>query len=64
MPIISSTYWNLAYGMKPEQVEADSEGIFTMENLGRNMAYFLKCIEAGKIQDVKRPALRFLENRI
>lgn len=59
MPIISSTYWNLAYGMKPEQVEADFEGIFTMENLGRNMAYFLKCIEAGKIQNVKRPALRF-----
>lgn len=26
-----------------------------MENLGRNMAYFLKCIEAGKMQGVERP---------
>lgn len=58
MPIISSTYWNLAYGMKPEQIEADAEGIFTMENLGRNMAYFLKCMEAGKMQGVQRPAVR------
>ena len=57
MPIISSTYWNLVYGMKPEQIEADAEGIFTIENLGRNMAYFLNCIEAGKRQGVKQPAV-------
>ena len=57
MPIVSSTYWNLAYGMKPEQIEADAEGIYTMENLGCNMAYFLKCIEAGKAQGVKRPVM-------
>lgn len=56
MLIISSIYWNLAYGMKPEQIEADAEGIYTMKNLGRNMAYFLKCIEAGKAQSVERPA--------
>lgn len=55
MPIISSTYWNLAYGMKPEQIEADAEGIYTMENLGRNMAYFLKCLEVGKAQGIVRP---------
>lgn len=56
MPIISSTYWNLAYGMKPEQIEADAEGICTMKNLGRNMAYFLKCMEAGKKQGIENPA--------
>lgn len=56
MPVVSSTYWNLAYGMRPEQIEADAEGLTTLENLGRNMAYFLKCIEAGKAQGVERPA--------
>lgn len=50
MPIISSTYWNLAYGMQPEEIEADAEGIYTLENLGRNMAWFLRCIEAGRAQ--------------
>ncbi|MCD8013200.1 MAG: flavodoxin family protein [Lachnospiraceae bacterium] len=56
MPIISSTYWNLAYGMKPDQIEKDAEGIYTMENLGRNMAYFLKCVDAGKRQGVPLPS--------
>lgn len=41
--------------MKPEQIEIDTEGIYTMENLGRNMAYFLKCMEAGKAQGVEYP---------
>ena len=61
MPIISSTYWNLAYGMKPEQIEADAEGIYTMENLGRNMAYFLKCLEVGNVSDFKYIFKRMFE---
>ncbi len=56
MPIISSVYWNLAYGMKPEQIEEDKEGLHTFEVLGRNMAYFLKCMEAGKKLGVERPS--------
>ena len=56
MPIVSSTYWNLAYGMKPEQIEADAEGVFTMENLGRNMAWLLKCIEAGAAHGIRKPS--------
>ena len=55
MPIISSVYWNHAYGMKPEEIEGDKEGIFTLETLGRNMAYFLKCMEAGRNAKVPKP---------
>ncbi|MBP3790931.1 MAG: flavodoxin family protein [Methanobrevibacter sp.] len=48
MPIISSFYWNMVHGNTPEEVEQDLEGLATMRQLGRNMAFFLKCIEAGK----------------
>lgn len=48
MPIISSYYWNMVHGNTPEEVMQDEEGISTMRQLGRNMAYFLKCIEAGR----------------
>lgn len=48
MPVVSSTYWNLAYGRLPEEVESDGEGMHTMRQLGHNMAWLLKCIEAGR----------------
>ena len=47
MPIITSYYWNMVHGNTPEEVLQDEEGIGTMRQLGRNMAFFLKCIEAG-----------------
>lgn len=47
MPIISSTYWNAVHGNTPEEVLKDEEGLFVMRQLGRNMAFFLKCIKAG-----------------
>lgn len=56
MPIVSSVYWNFAYGMKPEQIEADQEGLFTLETLGNNMAWLLKCINAGAMQEIKESA--------
>lgn len=48
MPVVSSTYWNMAHGVAPEEIERDEEGLQTMRNLGRNMAWLLKCIEAGR----------------
>ena len=48
MPIISSFYWNMVHGNTPEEVMQDKEGLATMRQLGRNMAYFLKCIDIGK----------------
>jgi hypothetical protein len=47
MPIISSRYWNMVHGAKPEDVLKDEEGLYTMRVLARNMAFFLKCKEAG-----------------
>ena len=53
MPIISSRYWNLVYGASAEQVEKDTEGMYTMRVLGENMAYFLRCKEAADKLGVK-----------
>ena len=47
MPIVSSQYWNMVHGATPEHVKQDIEGLQTMRTLGRNMAFFLKCKEAG-----------------
>ena len=53
MPIISSYYWNMVHGNTPEEVLQDKEGLDTMYQLGKNMAYFLKCIEAGHEKGLK-----------
>lgn len=48
MPVISSRYWNMVHGSRsPEDVKKDLEGMQVMRTLGRNMAWFLKCKEAG-----------------
>ncbi len=56
MPVVSSTYWNMVHGSKAEDVAKDEEGLQTMRNLGRNMAWLLKCIEAGKAAGLEAPA--------
>ncbi len=55
MPIISSRYWNMVHGARPEDVRKDLEGLQTMRILGRNMAWFLKCKEAGTKAGVQHP---------
>ena len=46
MYVVGSTYWNMAYGQMPGDVEKDEEGLDNMKNLGQNMAYLLKaCAE-------------------
>lgn len=47
MPIVSSNYWNEVHGFSKEDVEKDLEGLMTMRNLGRNMAFMIKCIKLG-----------------
>jgi len=42
MIIPGSNYWNLAVGLDEGDVLGDSEGIETMKNLGKNMAWLLK----------------------
>ncbi len=48
MPIVSSSYWNEVHGFTAEDVEKDAEGLQTMRNLGRNMAFMIKAIRLGK----------------
>lgn len=56
MPVVSSTYWNNAHGTNSEEAIKDEEGMQIMRNIGHNMAWMLKCIEAGKNAGVKLPA--------
>lgn len=55
MPIVSSRYWNMVHGKSPEEVEKDIEGLYTMRVLGKNMAWFLKCKQAGEKAGVPLP---------
>ena len=55
MPVISSRYWNMVHGMTPEDVKKDLEGLLIMRTLARNMAWFLKCKEAGEKAGVRLP---------
>ena len=55
MPVVSSTYWNMVYGNTPEEVRRDAEGMQTMRNLARNMAYLLRCVQAGKKAGILPP---------
>ena len=57
MPIVSSQYWNMVHGANAQDVEQDLEGLQTMRALGRNMAWLLSCIEAGKDAGVNPPAV-------
>lgn len=55
MPIVSANYWNVVHGNTPDEVRQDGEGLHTMRILGQNMAWLLKCIEAGKQQGINIP---------
>ena len=56
MPVVTSNYWNMVHGNTPEEVLQDREGVQIMETLGKNMAWLLKCLEAGKKAGVEEPA--------
>ena len=47
-PLVTSSYWPMIHGREPEQVLKDEEGLQTIRNLARNMAWLLHCIEDGK----------------
>ena len=42
MPVAPSTYWNMVHGFSAEDVEKDHEGLQTMRNLARNMAFMIR----------------------
>lgn len=55
MPVVSSQYWNMVHGNTPDEVKQDLEGMQIMRTLGKNMAWLLKCIKAGKEAGVELP---------
>lgn len=44
MPVVSSRYWNMVHGNTAEEASRDEEGLWTMRQLGRNMAWLLTCV--------------------
>lgn len=48
MPVASSTYWNCVHGRTEGQAAFDAEGLQTMRNLARNMAFLMKSVALGK----------------
>ena len=44
MPVATSTYWNQVHGFTADDVRKDLEGLQTMRNLARNMAFMIRAI--------------------
>ena len=48
MPLVTSQYWNIAYGREAGEAVKDMEGMQTMRTLARNMAWLLRKIHTGQ----------------
>lgn len=55
MPVVPSKYWNSIHGSTREEAMKDLEGLQIMRQLGRNMAWMLKCFDLGKRELIKYP---------
>ena len=55
MPLVNGSYWAMVHGSNAEQVLQDAEGCAVMQELGRNMAWLLKCIELGRENGITHP---------
>lgn len=51
MPIVTSQYWNIVYGLDAGDAALDAEGLQTMRALADNMAWLLKKIHASGSPD-------------
>lgn len=49
MFVVGSSYWSIAYGRMPGDVENDKEGFNTMSVLGKNMVFLLKALEKNRL---------------
>ena len=48
MTVAGGTYWNQVHGFTAEDVKKDLEGLQTMRNLARNMAFLIRATAAEK----------------
>jgi multimeric flavodoxin WrbA len=49
MIVPGSSYWNVGIGLNPGDVEKDAEGLKTMDDLGKNMAWLLKQLKTPEV---------------
>lgn len=61
MILVGSTYWNMVHGNSPEENDEDREGMQTIRNLARNMAFVMKCLAAGEESGIKKTELERTE---
>jgi multimeric flavodoxin WrbA len=50
MIVPGSTYWNVAFGREPGEVAKDEEGVRTVANFGRKLAWLAKILAKEKAQ--------------
>ena len=55
MPCVGSTYWNELHGFTHDDLMRDEEGMQTLRNLAHNMAWLMRCIEAGRAACIEHP---------
>ena len=55
MPTVGSNYWNMVHGLNAKEASQDEEGLATMRQLGHDMAWMLKSIEAGRASGLALP---------
>lgn len=48
MPVAPSTYWNQVHGFTADDVRKDLEGLQTMRNLAKNMAFMIRAFADAK----------------
>lgn len=64
MPVVTSQYWNIVYGMSPGQATLDTEGMQTMRTLANNMAWLLKATGGvpapGRASDDRPAQMNFI----
>lgn len=58
MPVAPSSYWNQVHGFTAEDVRKDLEGLQTLRNLARNMAFLIRAIEAERDRNGLTPMER------
>ena len=58
MPTVPSSYWNDVHGFTGEDVYQDEEGLQTVRNLARNMAFMIRAIRAGE-ETLGKPEMEF-----
>lgn len=56
LPIVPSQYWAMVHGSTPEDVRKDEEGLQIMRTLARNLAWMMRCFEAGRKAGISFPA--------